>query len=189
MCQISEKGFDTLLCNMRRRCKVTPKTVQSVLSITGRIARYAAAYIASERSSASLHRDIQAASSSKGSKTTSRTSPVLHAPAAPLNMNRSSEELRSLNTSNGPNTKNKGERPGNTHGFPDSPTTGGHRQPSIFPGIVRQRTRRKSLRQSSGSENDYDASGGSGLGLSRSGTLEPDGRDPSAALPEEPDAY
>ena len=189
MCQISERGFGTLLYNMRRRCKVSPKAVQSVLSITDRIARYAAAYTASKGSSASLHRDSRAASSSKGSKTTSRTSPVLPAPPAPLNMNRSSEELRSLNISNGPNTKNKGERPGNTNCFPDSPRTGGHRQPSIFPGIVRQRTRRKSLRQSSESENDYDASGGSGLGLSRSGTLEPGGRDPSAALPEDPDSY
>ncbi|CAL8582744.1 AMP deaminase [Xanthoria parietina] len=153
------------------------------------IARYAAAYTASKASSASLHRDYQAASSSKGSKTTSRTSPVLPAPAAPLNMNRSSEELRSLNASNGPNTRNKGERPGNPNAFPDSPATGGHRQPSIFPGIVRQRTRRKSVRQSSGSENDYDALGGTGLGLSRSGTLEPDVCDPSAARPEEYDSY
>ena len=149
-----------------------------------RIARYAAAYTASKSSSASLYRDSQTASSSKGSKTTSRTSPVLPAQAARWNTNRSSVELRSLDTSNQSIMMAKRDQQGNANGFPESPTTGGHREPSIFPGIVRQRTRRKSLRQSSGSENDYE---GSGLGLSRSGTLDPDGRGPSS-VPEESDS-
>ncbi|KAL8669672.1 MAG: hypothetical protein Q9168_005746 [Polycauliona sp. 1 TL-2023] len=148
------------------------------------IARYAAAYTASKSSSASLYRDSQTASSSKGSKTTSRTSPVLPAQAARWNTNRSSVELRSLDTSNQSIMMAKRDQQGNANGFPESPTTGGHREPSIFPGIVRQRTRRKSLRQSSGSENDYE---GSGLGLSRSGTLDPDGRGPSS-VPEESDS-
>ncbi|KAL8791049.1 MAG: hypothetical protein Q9213_000256 [Squamulea squamosa] len=151
------------------------------------IARYAAAYIASKASSSSLHPDSQNASSSKGSKNASRNSPVLPAQAARRQLNRSSVELKSLDTTNEHITMVKRDRTGNPNGFPESPTVGGHRQPSIFPGVVRQRTRRKSLRQSSGSENDYDGSGGSGLGLSRSGTLEPDGRGPSDVLLEEPD--
>ncbi|KAL8766725.1 MAG: hypothetical protein Q9209_006594 [Squamulea sp. 1 TL-2023] len=152
------------------------------------IGRYAAAYIASKASSASFHPDSQYASSSKSSKNASRDSPVLPSQAARRHLNRSNVELKSLDNPNEHITVAKRERTGNSNGFPGSPTVGGHRQPSIFPGVVRQRTRRKSLRQSSGSENDYDGSGGSGLGLSRSGTLEPDGRGPSDVLLEEPDS-
>ncbi|KAL8995785.1 MAG: hypothetical protein Q9169_004543 [Polycauliona sp. 2 TL-2023] len=144
------------------------------------IARYAAAYTASKSSSTSLHRDSQAASTSKGSKTTSRTSPIIPAQGPRWNTNKSSVELRSLDTSSTPIMMARRDPSGNPNGFAESPTMSGHRQPSIFPGIVRQRTRRKSLRQSSGSENDYD---GSGLGLSRSATLEPDGRGPPS-VPE-----
>ena len=148
-----------------------------MLIIAARIARYAAAYIASKASSMSLHPE---SSSSKGSKSTSQNSPVLPAQAARRHLNRSSVELGSLDISNEQMTMAKRDHPGVLNGFPESPTTAGHRQPSIFPGVVRRRTRRKSLRQSSGSENDH------GLGVSRSGTLEPDGKGSSAVLPEEP---
>lgn len=59
------------------------------------------------------------------------------------------------------------------------------RQPRIFPGVVHQRTRKRSLRQSSGSETDLDATGSIGLGLSGSGVLEP--RSPTITVAEEAD--
>ncbi|KAL8963561.1 MAG: hypothetical protein Q9193_000184 [Seirophora villosa] len=94
-------------------------------------------------------------------------------------------ELHSLDTS--AERVNIDQRDGGwaPYTFPESPSQAGHRPPNIFPGVVRRRTRRRSLRQSSGSENDCDASGGSGVGLSRSDILERDGSGPSVALREE----
>ncbi|KAL8848640.1 MAG: hypothetical protein Q9198_011180 [Flavoplaca austrocitrina] len=158
-------------------------TRKEMLIVTARIARYAAAYTASKGSSASLYRDSQATGSSKGSKNSSRTSPILPAQTARRKYHRSNVELKSLDNPSDAIIMGKPDRSRSTNGMLESPTTIGHRQPSIFPGIVRQRTRRKSLRQSSGSENDYD---GSGLAFSRSGTLSPDGQGPSS-VPEESD--
>lgn len=103
-------------------------------------------------------------------------------------ISRSTTELHSLSNSNEQPTTDTRDRGLKTTIVSESPSTAGHRQPSIFPGVVRQRTRRKSLRQSSGSEKDWDASGSSGVGLSRSGILEPNGKGVSVAVPEEIDA-
>ena len=186
MCQIFVRSSGIPLCNTKEKCKLFPMTWKKMLIVTDRIACYAAAAAActaSKESSASLYRDSQATGSSKGSKTSSRTSPVLPAQTARRKYYRSNVELNSLDNPSDPIIMAKPDRTWSANGTPESPTITGHRHPSIFPGIVRQRTRRKSLRQSSGSENDYD---GSGLGLSRSGTLEPDGRGPSS-VPEESD--
>ncbi|KAL8703508.1 MAG: hypothetical protein Q9201_003318 [Fulgogasparrea decipioides] len=150
------------------------------------IARYAAAHATSAQPSPTLNPNIQVRYSSKKADSSLRTSPILSAKVAGGPTSRSSAELRSLDGSNESPTADKRERGWNPNAFPDSPTKAGHRPPSIFPGVVRQRTRRKSLRQSSGSENDYDTSGGGGVGLSKSSILEPDGKGPPVALSEEP---
>ncbi|KAL8712420.1 MAG: hypothetical protein Q9220_003268 [cf. Caloplaca sp. 1 TL-2023] len=152
------------------------------------IARYAAAYQASSQSSISEHPSSQASGKSKTANSASRKSPMISAQAANGTMHRARGDLKSLETSQDYAATEKRERAITSGGLPESPTIAGHRQPSIFPGVVRQRTRRKSLRQSSGSENDFDASGGSGSGLSRSGILDPDTKQPSVVLPEEPDS-
>ncbi|KAL8736521.1 MAG: hypothetical protein Q9181_002415 [Wetmoreana brouardii] len=150
------------------------------------IARYAAAYATSAQLSAALGPNTQVINGSTKADISLRTSPIPSAKVAHGPTSRSSVELRSLDSSNESPTTDKRDRGWNPNGFPDSPTKTGHRPPSIFPGVVRQRTRRKSLRQSSGSENDYDATGGSGVGLSRSIILEPDETGPPIAPSEEP---
>lgn len=153
-----------------------------------RITHYAAAYARSNQPPpASAPSSSQASNGSKTTSNTSRTSPVIQAQAARRLTSRSSIELHSLDTSNELTNAGKRDRGLNPTILPESPSKARHRQPSIFPGVVRQRTRRQSLRQSSGSENDYDASGGSGFGLSRSGILEPNGKGPSLAVPEKTD--
>lgn len=151
-----------------------------------RIARYAAAYEISGQRPVSLAPSGQVVNGSNESSNASRTSPTLPAQAVRGPISRPTVESRSFDASNESPTPDMRDRGGKSDPLPDSPTKAAHRQPSIFPGVVRQRTRRKSLRQSSGSENDYDASGGSGVGLSRSGILEPDGKgSASLVVPEE----
>ncbi|KAL9585113.1 MAG: hypothetical protein Q9212_001710 [Teloschistes hypoglaucus] len=136
------------------------------------IARYAAAYAMSSRPPTS-----NAPSTIDTSKADSCGFQV---PAPPVagSAPSSNAESRYMNNANENATSDRRDQGWKTAVYPESPTKADHRQPSIFPGIVRQRTRKKSLRQSSGSENEYDASGGSGVGLSRSGILEPDGKGP-----------
>ncbi|KAI4194705.1 MAG: hypothetical protein LQ346_003625 [Caloplaca aetnensis] len=128
------------------------------------------------------------AKASNGAGGASRTSPVLTAESMRRMTGRSTAELHSLIGSNERTTTDARDRGVKANIVSESPSNAGHRQPSIFPGVVRQRTRRKSVRQSSGSENDYDPSGKSGVGPSRSGILEPDGKAFSVAVPEEIDA-
>ncbi|KAL8722636.1 MAG: hypothetical protein Q9225_000942 [Loekoesia sp. 1 TL-2023] len=152
------------------------------------IARYAAAYAASNQPPSLSVQNNQAAHNFKAASNASRTNATPPAQVACGAASRFSVELMALDTLSKHVTVDKRDRGLSSNAIPESPTKSGHRQPSIFPGVVRQRTRRRSLRQSSGSENDYDASGGSGVGLSRSGFLEPDGKKASDALPEEPGA-
>ncbi|KAL8952069.1 MAG: hypothetical protein Q9222_001980 [Ikaeria aurantiellina] len=147
------------------------------------IARYAAAYQASKQSSVLGYPSSQGSSKSKPSSNASRKSPLISAQAASGTMHRAKNDFRSLDTPQDNILADRHERTWATSMLTDNPTKAGHRQPSIFPGVVRQRTRRKSLRQSSGSENDLDASGGSGVGLSSSGILDPDIMQPPVVLP------
>lgn len=137
-----------------------------------RIARYASAYAMSSQPPTSSAPSTIDASHLESSG--------FQIPAPPVagSSTSSNAESRCMNNSNENATVDRRDQGWKAAVYPDSPTTADHRQPSIFPGIVRQRTRKKSLRQSSGSENEYDASGGSGVGLSRSGILEPDGKGP-----------
>ncbi|KAL8761453.1 MAG: hypothetical protein Q9184_002440, partial [Pyrenodesmia sp. 2 TL-2023] len=151
------------------------------------IARYAAAYARFSQSAGPSDPSSQAVNGSKTSSSASRTSPVLSAGSTQRMISRSTAELHSLGISNEQTTTGTRDRGLKTNIVSESPSKPGLRQPSIFPGVVRQRTRRKSLRQSSGSENDWDASGSSGVALSRSGILKPDGKGFSIAVPEEID--
>lgn len=162
-------------------------TYSSTLTWSSRIARYAAAYARFSQSAGPSDPGSQVINGSKAASSASRTSPVLSAGSTQRRNSRSTAELHPLSISNEQTTTGTRERGLNTNIVSESPSKAGHRQPSIFPGVVRQRTRKKSLRQSSGSENDWDASGISGVGLSRSGILEPDGKGFSVAVPEEID--
>lgn len=185
MCRIFERPSATTRCSTKEKCKSHLLTNELLLTVLCRIARYAAAYARSNQHPAPPITSNQAASKSKAASNVSRSGFVRQAQASRGVTTHSSVELHSLDTCNQNPSAETLDRGWNPNLFPESPSNGGHRQPSIFPGVVRQRTRRKSLRQSSGSENDYDAFGGSGVGLSSSGMLEPDGKGPSLAVPEE----
>ncbi|KAL8943550.1 MAG: hypothetical protein Q9216_001008 [Gyalolechia sp. 2 TL-2023] len=152
------------------------------------IARYARAHAVPNQSPTSASLDAQPTIDPRAADNRSRAGPVQTAQGFIKEASRSSVELQSPGTTREHPRVDKRERAWVSNAFPDSPTRGGHRQPSIFPGVVRQRTRRKSLRQSSGSENDHDASGGSGVGLPRSWTLVQEAKKGSDPVPEEPGA-
>ena len=153
---------------------------------SSRIARYAAAFAASNQTAPSSIHNTQSRNHPKAASNTVRISPVPSSQISRGPSSRSSVELRSLDTLNEHSSIDKRDQGWNSGAFPESPTHGGHRQPSIFPGVVRQRTRRQSLRQSSGSENDFDASGGSGVGLSSSWVRDRDGKSSANPVLEEP---
>ncbi|KAL8842710.1 MAG: hypothetical protein Q9170_000366 [Blastenia crenularia] len=135
------------------------------------IARYAAAYAVLDENPASSAANAQAATMSRIASSASQSTPVARGPTYPPSV-----EIGLLDPMSEPLPLDKRDRGWSSNVFPESPTAVAHRQPSIFPGVVRQRTRRKSLRQSSGSENDHDALGERGIGLSRSSILESNGK-------------
>ncbi|KAL8866614.1 MAG: hypothetical protein Q9174_006196 [Haloplaca sp. 1 TL-2023] len=148
------------------------------------ITRYAAAYARSTQHPASSPPSTGNVNGSKEPPVIPRTSPTLSAQTVRGTGSRSNVELRFLgNSAAESSTTDRRDGGWKSSAFPESPTKTGHRQPNIFPGVVRQRTRRKSLRQSSGSDKDHEASGSSSVGPSGSGLL--DG--PSPVVPEESD--
>ncbi|KAI4254362.1 MAG: hypothetical protein LQ352_003150 [Teloschistes flavicans] len=136
------------------------------------IARYASAHAMSSRPPTSNAASTIVTNNPDPSRS------QLPGPSLADSTTRSNAESRSMSTSNESATADRRDQGWKANIYPESPTRADNRQPIICPGMVRQRTRKKSLRQSSGSENDYDASGGSGVGLSRLGILEPDGMGP-----------
>ncbi|KAL9045168.1 MAG: hypothetical protein Q9214_001753 [Letrouitia sp. 1 TL-2023] len=107
-------------------------------------------------------------------------SPILPAQKARVSKSQSHHELHMLDAQLAPVTEGENW----TYAAPaDGSSAPASRQPRIFPGVVHQRTRKRSLRQSSGSETDLDATGSIGLGLSGSGVLE--SRSPTITVAEE----
>lgn len=143
-----------------------------LLTVVVRIARYASAHAMSSRPPTSNAASTIVTNNPDPSRS------QLPGPSLADSTTRSNAESRSMSTSNESATADRRDQGWKANIYPESPTRADNRQPIICPGMVRQRTRKKSLRQSSGSENDYDASGGSGVGLSRLGILEPDGMGP-----------
>lgn len=179
MYPISERIFATAHCCTRETCEVASCQHSPFIDKLARIARYAAAY------ARSCHPPTPPiSSSSKAVTNASGTSPVLQAPAVLRATSRSYVELHSVDTSIENANIDKRDRGWPPHAYSESPSQAGHRQPNIFPGVVRRRTRRRSLRQSSGSDNGYDPSSGIGVGLSRTGILERDGNCPPVAAHE-----
>lgn len=173
---------------MSGTCKIPQLTWRRLLTGLSRVARYAALYARSNPTAAPSAPSSQAANSSKADSNAPQTSPRKPTQASRGLSTRSSIETLSLETTKEHINADQRDRGWSSSTIAESPLKSGLRQPSIFPGVVRQWTRRKSLRQSSGSEKDYSASGGSGVGLSSSGILEPDGKGPSLTVPEETDS-
>ncbi|KAL9595284.1 MAG: hypothetical protein Q9219_006537 [cf. Caloplaca sp. 3 TL-2023] len=152
------------------------------------ISRYATAYANSHSTSVPLSPSAQTAPEARMASDASQTSTVLPAQVARGPISRSNVGIRPLDPLSEHIADDGRDRRWNSNAFPETPNKAGYRQPSIFPGVVRQRTRKQSLRQSSGSENDYDAPSKVGIFPSKAGTLEPDGKKASSLVSEEPTA-